>query len=923
MFTDVEASTRLFHELGSAYPGVLARHQAIVRAALRRHDGHEVKTEGDSFFVAFADTPNAVAAAVDVQRELAAQDWPDGGAIRVRIGVHTGKAEPVDGDYVAIDVHRAARVAGVGHGGQIVLSGAAARAVADALPAACSLRALGRYRLRDFDESEPLSQVDGPGLIAEHPPLRALPAARHNIRPAPTRFVGRRRERLKLAKLSADNAIVTVVGQGGMGKSRLAAEVAIDLAEDMPDGSLLVELGALVDDDLVIPAIVEALGGRAGYGRGGSGTLADLMTGTAMLLVLDEAERVTAGVGAAVEVIVGAAPAGRVLITSRNPVGVDGEVVFQLEPLSLPDADDDPLAAGSDAVALVHDRLGILESDAVDADRLTAAAALCRRLDGLPLALELAAARVAEVGITAILDGLGETTGTSSQDAIRWSVSLLGPAAQRLFRRLRWLAAPADVATVEAIVVGDGLLGLDGGDVHDLLGVLTDRSLIRPRRSADGRLRYAMLETVRAVADAEAIGAGEAEPLDAALLKFVAERGHAERVAREEQGSASSDYGDELPVHLAAIDAGLRLRDPRTVLVMIEIFPTLMSHGAWKLVAQRAAAIDELEEMIPPRRLALKVARARAAFRLGDGADGLRHVAAAQAIFPEVPELQAAHAEADLAQELLPFDPLRASRFAEHALPILEAVNSNVLVAALVAAGATRMMLGNAEGGRAALRRCLELAEAAGDPRAHASALAALGNAAFSEGNFVEAVRLLDDAVERFRALDAPTQLGPALAMGGHARALLGDIDAGAEMLVESLAIRERAGDVVGTLFTKLNLADVRYRGGDRAAALAGFVDAYSMSKAAGVVLIQNAAAHGIAISAADADARAALVLLSAAMGRSIGTTGIDEPITTEAQARLRAGVADEAEAEAEGAALTDEEFLDRASALADQFLKR
>jgi tetratricopeptide (TPR) repeat protein len=272
--------------------------------------------------------------------------------------------------------------------------------------------------------------------------------------------------------------------------------------------------------------------------------------------------------------------------------------------------------------------------------------------------------------------------------------------------------------------------------------------------------------------------------------------------------------------------------------------------------------------------------------------------------------LQAAHVGADLAQELLAINPFKASELAEAALPVLEQENSPGLIAALVAAGATRMMMGNREGGVAAFTRCLEVAEASGEPRALGSALAALGNAAFTEERFDDAARFLGDAIRRFRDLHALTQLGPALAMAGHAHALLGNFDAGIDMLRESLALRERTGDSVGLLFSQLNLADVYDRAGDRSSARALFASAYRSAGASGVVMIQNAAAHGIAVTAADNDARAALKLLAGAIARFIGTTGIDEPITNAALERLRALVDDAQAAETEGRALSDEEFL-------------
>ncbi|MEY2468762.1 MAG: hypothetical protein QOF21_1460 [Actinomycetota bacterium] len=913
MFSDIEGSTRLFHDLGDQYPIALARHQAIVRGAIAGFRGHEVKTEGDSFFVAFHDAPSAVAACVRAQRELAVEPWADDGAIRVRIGLHTGIAEPVDDDYVALDVHRAARVAAVGHGGQILLTAAAVDALGDELPADCSVRMLGRFRLKDFDDPERLSQLEGPGLDHAHPPLRALPAVRHNIRLAPTRFIGRSRERLKLAKLLSDNSIVTVVGQGGIGKSRLAGEVAIDMADDFADGAILVEVGALADDGLVTGRIAEALGGRA---EGGLFGLADIVTGRNGLIVLDEAERVLRGVSDAIAAVRQAAPETRILTTSRAPLGIAGEVVFELEPLDTPDADDDPLASATTAVALLFDRLG--EADDTDDDPsavdLTLAATLCRRLDGLPLAIELAAARVPELGLAAVVAGIGTTTESPMSDAVRWSVDLLGPASRRLFRRLGWLASPTDLDTI-ATIVADSTL--DAADVPDLLAILSDRGLVRVRRGGTGPVHYRVLDTVREVAREELAAAGETTSVDESLLRWGFQQAVDSGDTRTVTGAAATDYTDELPLFVSAIDAGIRLRDPKAALVLLEAAATLTSHGAWDVLGARTEALLAIPEIDATPRSSLLVNLVRSDFIRGDVQRGMEDLATLESLFDEVNEHQRAVLEAEIGQDLLRIDPFRASRYAEHALPVLEQHSSPVRLAALHTAGATRAMFGNLDGAREALERCLEFATAANDSHSIANALAALGNVAFSIADFSEAARLLDDAVHRLRKLHAPTQMGPALAMAGHAHALLGDFDTGITMLVESLALRERYGDVVGSLYCKLNLADVYDRAGRRDDAFAGFNDAFSSSAALGIVPLQNAAAHGVAITAPSERARDALVVLAAAVARSIGTTGIDEPVTQSALARLRTDVgANAAEAEAEGSALSDEEFLERAAAL-------
>lgn len=919
MFTDIEGSTRLFHDLGDEYPAALARHQAVVREALVRHNGHEVKTEGDSFFVAFWSTPEAVAACVDVQRGLAAETWPANGRIRVRIGLHTGIATPVNGDYVSLAVHRAARVSDAGHGGQILLSAAAVAALGTGLPDGYKTHSLGRYRLRDFDEPEPLSQIEGPDLEREYPALRAMPVARHNVRTPPTRFIGRRRERTKLLKLLHDNAVVSVIAQGGTGKSRLAAEVAIELADEMDSGSVFVELGALTDEGLVAARVVAALGGRVTPERSSLRVLADTIAGREMLLVLDEAERVPGGVSAVVEAITAAAPATRILITSRQPLDIPGEEIVLLEPLTTPDSEHDPLAATTDAVAMLIDRLGIDNDSTMAVDELEQAVALCRRLDGLPLAIELAAARVPELGIDGVVAGLRTADGrqTPVQDAIRLSYDLLGPGAQRLFRRLRWLASPSELDAIRTVVTEGGLTDLDADDVSDLLTVLAERSLVRANRAVNARVEYRMLETVREVANDLLNATDDADALDTSLVEWAADQAMAATERRKHSGGASDDYTRQLPTFLAALDAGQRVQHPGTPVVLLELAPTLVSLGAWNVLGERGALLSEIPGISPILRSGMFLMRARSAMAAANTAEALQLIGQVEAMFPELPEEQVGNLEADMANDLLRVDPFKASKFAEHALPIVEKAESPARISALHAAGATRMMFGNFDGGREAMQRCLDLSMAANDQRSIANALASLGNAAFSLEDFGEAVRLLDDATARFRRINAPTQLGPALAMAGHARALLGQFDEGIAMLQESLELRERFGDMVGAMFCKLNLADSFDRAGRKAEARALFADAYASGGAVGIVPLQQAAAHGLAITATDACAQDALTLLAAAVHRNIGNTGIDAAVTEAAFARLR-GLVDDAEAaEAKGKALSDEGFAEVAERLA------
>jgi predicted ATPase/class 3 adenylate cyclase len=919
MFSDIEGSTRLFHDLEADYPYWLGRHQTIVRARLKAHGGHEVKTEGDSFFVAFWRASDAVSACVDIQRDMAAERWPENNEIRIRIGMHTGTAAPVDGDYVALAVHRAARVAAVGHGGQILLSAATVSALGGEVPSGCSLDLLGRYRLKDFDEPEPLTQVNGAGLESRHPPLKAVPAARHNIRPASTRFVGRRRERQKLQKLLADNAVVTVVAPGGVGKSRLAAEVALEAADGFDHGATYVELGGLPDDDLVIPAIVEALGVRLGAAPSSVAALTDAVSRRTGLIVLDEAERVTSGVATAAATIVAAAPDSRVLITSRQPIDIAGELVVRLDPMSVPDSDDDPLAGGSDAVALLFDRLGRDDDWAAPPEELRLAASLCRRLDGLPLAIELAAARVHDLGLADVVTALAQGGGDGSpvHDAVRWTYSLLGPSAQRVFRRLRWLAAPVDVASIASVVCGADLSGVDADDVGDLLSVLADRALVRRRRDVDGDVRYRMLETVRDVAGDRLRDANEDAALDASLVDWCVARVEAAARDRQEREVNAPVYGEETRVFLNAIDAGIRVGHSKTWLVVSELVPTLTAQGAWPVLSARAEGVRAIPGTDAVGRAVMLLNVVRTQLVHGEREQAMALVAELEASFDGLDDEYVASIEADLAGELSRLDPAMGLRFAEHALPRLRTRHSRLV--ALVSVGGARMQTGDVVGGQAALVDALALARQVGDDNAIAVTLGSLGSVAATMGRLEEAVGFFDEAAALLRRQGTHSRLGIALSMSAAVHSQLGHHEESVRLFDEALALRQRIGDVIGVIVTQINLADGLQRMGRIDDARTAFARAFDRADTVGLLAAQLAAAHGMAVTSPDADAEDALALLVGAISRDVGVSAADKPGTEAALERLRGVLGNAADVERGAGAIADDQYL----ALARQMAQR
>lgn len=486
MFTDIERSTGLLKRLGrERYAELVALHQVLLREAFAAHRGEEIDSQGDEFFVAFRGASDAVAAAVAIQRSLAEREWPEGGEPRVRVGIHSGEASAVGERYVGFSVHRAARIGDAGHGGQILLSDATRVLVEDDLPAGVSLRDLGEYHLKDVDRPERIAQVTAEGLEVAFPPLRSSRPS--NLPSQPTPFIGRERELAEIVELvrGGSRRLVTLTGAGGSGKTRLALEAAQALEDDYPDGVWWVPLESLTDSSLVLPTVAGSIGVKEDIGAS---------IGTKrMLLVLDNFEQLIAA-RSDVTAILAACANLQLLATSREPLNIAAEREYRVPPMT-----------EADAVALLDER-------AVESGRPETSADVCRRLDCLPLAVELAAARTGAFTLEQILSRLddrlsflsrGPHDAPARQQTLRatldWSYDLLQPGEQHLFERLGVFAGSWDLAgAAAACEVEDGQDVLTDGVVS-----LIEKGLITRRQYAGEEPRYSMLETIRSYAIAK------------------------------------------------------------------------------------------------------------------------------------------------------------------------------------------------------------------------------------------------------------------------------------------------------------------------------------------------------------------------------------------------------------------------------------
>jgi predicted ATPase/class 3 adenylate cyclase len=498
LFTDLEGSTRLWQEHPDAMKDALARHDSILREAIAANGGHVVKMTGDGTHAAFASPADAVGAARDSQLALATEPWDSTGPLRVRMGIHTGHAEARDGDYYGTAVNKAARLMSVAHGGQIVVSLATEELLRDDGAGDCTLLDLGEHRLRDLADPERVFQLEHPGLERAFDPLRSLDAYRGNLPSQATSFVGREEEMRSIRDALASSRLVTVTGVGGVGKTRLAIQVAADLLPAFDDGAWLCELAAAGDCDAMTQVVAATLGVQPRAGLDLETGILDFLRAKELLLVLDNCEHLLDAAARFATSVLRESSATRVLATSREGLAIGGEQVWPLRSL----VDDQ-------AAALFDERARSVAPDVTIDAHDAAVAEICHRLDGIPLAIELAAARVVALGPTEIATRLderfrlltgGRRTAVERHQTLRatvdWSYSLLEASAQLVFARLGVFSGGFDMGAAEAVTSG---AGLEPWDVVDAVTDLTAKSMVVSEHGASGT-RYRLLETMRAYA---------------------------------------------------------------------------------------------------------------------------------------------------------------------------------------------------------------------------------------------------------------------------------------------------------------------------------------------------------------------------------------------------------------------------------------
>jgi predicted ATPase/class 3 adenylate cyclase len=788
LFTDIEGSTALLGRLGERYGEALLAQRTLMRAAISASGGLEMGTAGDSFFVVFSSAPQAVRCCLAAQRALADHDWPGGVAVRVRMGLHSGEPAVQDDDYVGMDVHRAARIAAAAHGGQVVLSEATRLLAASELAAGVSVLDLGWHRLKDIEAPERIYQLVAPGLPDRFPPLKSLGAP--TSLPVPlTPLVGRDAD---LARVSAALAgpgarLVTLTGTGGVGKTRLSLAAAASLDQAFPHGVFFIPLAAVRDGEVMWKAIADILN-VAGDGTA-EGAVTAYLAGRRALLVLDNLEQL-AGAAAVVAGLLAAAPGLVVLATSRRPLHLPGEQELPVPPLQLPRAAGAEQVAASGAVrlfvqqaALARPGFAVTEGNAADI------AAICAHLDGLPLAIELAAARIRLLGPRALLARLDRSLDLAAADvgqpsrqqtlrnAIAWSYDLLTEDLARVFRRAGVFAGGCDLDALAAIAVAGPGPGIQetGADPLDLAAGLHDVSLITVTEGADGEPRVGMLETIREFALERLEQAGDLEGARRRHAEYYA--GVAARADEQLRGSG--------PAHLAALD---RLEAEHD---------NMRAALAWSLQTPAAGPVPGSAERAAT---GLRLVQALAYFwyRHGHPLEGRRWLERAIDLAGE-----------DGGAPLAPLAPLAQLT---HWLGVL------------------LQQLGEPQAARAVLERSLAIWRDLGDRDQQARELNSLGITRRDLGDVGAARSLLEESAAISREVGSDLRLAAALTNLGQLESEAGNFDRATEVLQEALAIDRKQGDMLGVALDQQSLAGVALRAGraeearDLLSSMAGYV---------------------------------------------------------------------------------------------------
>ena len=852
LFSDIEGSTRLLRELGEQYAPVLMEQRRLLRSAFAEWGGREISTEGDSFFVAFDRARDAVAAAVAAQHSLEQHPWPRGHAVRVRMGLHTGEPTFSDGTYVGLDVHRAARICSAGHGGQVLLSQTTCELTQQSLPEGVSLRDLGRHQLKDLQHAEHLFQVIVPGLPSEFPPLKTRTGVPNNLPAQPNELIGREEEVEEVQRLLRLESVrvVTLTGPGGMGKTRLALQIAESLMDEFSDGIYFVALAPISDPNLLASSIAVALGIRETQARPVLEGVKDFLHGKAMLLLLDNFEQIVA----AAPVVAGllAACAGlKMLVTSRVVLRLSGEHEYQVPPLKLPDPGPLPgietLERYSGIALFIQRARAVKPGFTLTSENAMAVARICAHLDGLPLAIELAAARIKVLSPPAMLDRLGsrlEFLKGGARDlpdrhqtlrqAIGWSYDLLTEDEKVFFRRLAVFTGGCTLEAVEQVC------GTEGGprmDALDAVAALVDKSLLRQEEGPGGDPRFVMLETIREYGLECLKAAGEREGAQRAHAAYFL--GITDQAEAELTGPRQSQWLDRLEGEHDNLRAALSWAEGQgEAEIALRLGASLWRF--WLVRGHMREGRQRLERL-----LRLEGARARTSARarvlhglgtiiheISDYAEARPYAEESLSIWRELGDkkgtARALNSMGWLAFQHGDFDMARS--LSEEALLINRGMGEKRGVAvALFNLGSVAMHRSDYPGALSVFEESLSLRREVGDRRSCAYVQVSLSWVEHQRGNHERAAAILEEALSVLRELNDRQLIAWTLSFRGLVAHDLGELDRAQSILEEGLCLAREVGNKVIIAWALIQLGDVLQSQGEVASALPLLEEAISL----------------------------------------------------------------------------------------------
>ncbi|HET8678948.1 MAG TPA: tetratricopeptide repeat protein [bacterium] len=829
LFTDIEGSTVLLQRLGSTYQRVLEDHRRMLRTAFQASGGREVDTQGDAFFVAFLRAADAIAASVTMQKTVLEYAWPGGEQVRVRMGVHTGEPALSDEGYVGLDVHRAARICSAGHGGQILLSKTTRDLIEHDLPEEVVLRDLGRHRLKDLAHSEHLYQVMHPGLPSDFPPIRSVATRSIGLPRRLTSFIGRETEIEEVKRLLATTRLLTVVGIGGAGKTRLALQVADRVVEEYSHGVYLVELAQVADPGLVAQAIAASLGVREDPGRPLIESLKGHLQTRQMLLVLDNCEQVVDAVAGLATELLGVAPGLRLLCTSREALAIAGEAAWRIPSLSVPDprrpADRNALES-FESVRLFVERAGDVVPGFVLTDQnAPAIIQICRRLDGIPLAIELAASRVRVLTpdqIAARLDDRfrllagGSRSAMPRQQTLKaamdWSYDLLTSQEAAVLRRLSVFSRGCTLDAAEAVCAADDVAS---HEVLDLLTRLVDKSLVVVEEE-DRENRYRLLETVKQYSRDKLVEAGEAPAVRHRHLAWF--------LALAETAGPKLQTAEQL-VWLSQLDAehdNIRGALEWALESAHEEIPCRMTEALWWFWTLRGHTSEGREWL---------------------------NKAIARATQPSSIRAQTVASAGMLA--FFAADFAAATALGEEALGIgRDLGDGDTTGYALVLLAMVDGARGNYERAMSLAEESLALTDVGGHPWEKGAVLSVMGSFAYQAGDFVRAEQLLQEGLTVFKDLGDRWGLAFALQWLGLLARSRGDYTRASAMLEESLALSRQLGHNWGIASTLLTMALTPIRQGDYPRATAYLKESLALFEELAEPASQSRARHYLGLIA-------------------------------------------------------------------------